>query len=99
MDLDMCAGDQKESASPSVSFYASCGFISSSSTVLLMKYFLNCSLFVVRWRFYGRAGGETWSICQQKHGQYVVVRKLTSQSTDPVALFLELMCTLEVWMC
>lgn len=30
-----------------------------------------------------------WGTCGEirKHGQYVLVRKLTSQSTDPVALF------------
>lgn len=27
------------------------------------------------------------SLCQQKRGRHVLVRKLTSQSTDPVALF------------
>lgn len=69
------------------------GFISSSSTVSLMRDFLDRSVCAVWRRVYDRAGwggahGETlWSICQQKHGQYVLVRKLTSRSTDPVALF------------
>lgn len=40
----------------------------------------------------GRAGGRRrgkpcGSLCQQKRGRHVLVRKLTSRSTDPVALF------------
>lgn len=35
----------------------------------------------------GHVGKLCGAICQQKRGQRVLVRKLTSRSTDPVALF------------
>lgn len=94
--LDTCAGDQEgtHSTEHHVSFRLHMDLFSSSSAALLIRDFLNRGLSVM-WRgLYGSAGrlgargGEACgSICQQKHGQYVLVRKLTSQSTGPVALF------------
>lgn len=66
-----------------MSFQASCGFISSSSTATLVKDFLNRSV----WCVFMTGQVDKRGVGEQKRGEHVLVRKVTSQSTDPVALF------------
>lgn len=59
MNLDLCAGDQEERASPSLFFYAPYGFIKllRSYTVPLMKYFV-----LLWWENFVNLPEEAWTL-------------------------------------